>query len=181
MRPRLAIAAALLFASMVGVAAAHLLPKQDATLHVDGDKGYLVVSVPASALVGIDDDVDGALTPQEIARHEDSISRQFLRRFHVSSPEGDAPFEFVWISNPAESVAATDPRAHTSYVVVMAGARFPEAPSSVFVRTDLFGDAEDERRLNVRARRGERSERAVLARSAPAHEFFGRGACSTDC
>jgi len=108
MKLELFIAAALLFASMAAAAAAHLLPKQDATLHVDGDKGYLVVSIAASALVGIDDDVDGELSPQEIAKYKDEISRQFVGRFHVSSPEGDAPFEFAWVSNPADGAAASD-------------------------------------------------------------------------
>jgi hypothetical protein len=41
---------ALFLIGLSAAASAHMLPKGDATLNLKGDKGYLVVSVAASAL-----------------------------------------------------------------------------------------------------------------------------------
>lgn len=151
---------------------AHLLHQQEATLRLDGEKGYLAVAVPATAFSNVDDDADGHLSPQEIAVHREEISRQFRSRFRVRSPEGAATIEFAWVTNPADSVASNNPEAPTRYVIIMAGAKFKSAPTSVAIETDLFGEAPDERMLRVRARRDSAVETGVLSQTAPKYEFF---------
>jgi hypothetical protein len=72
-RPGPALGLALLALSVCAVlpriAAAHLLPPQNATIHAVGDKVYAVVSVPVSALAAVDDDADGELSATELRRH----------------------------------------------------------------------------------------------------------------
>ena len=159
-------------AALPGVGHAHLLHKQEATLRLDGEKGYLAVAVPVTALSDIDDNQDGLLTPYEIAAHQDEITRQFKAGFRVSSPEGAATIEFAWITNPAESVASSDPDAPTSYVIIMAGARFKSPPAFVRIETDLFGSALDDQVLKLRVRRGDDIEHGILSKEASALEFF---------
>lgn len=155
----------------VGVQA-HLLHPQEATLRLEGDKGYLAVAIPVTALVGVDDDGDGRLSPQEIGQYQDAITDQFTARFQVSSPEGAAPLGFAWITNPQDSVAANDRSAPTAYLIMMAGAQFASAPSQVTIQTDLFGKTRAEQKLTFRARRNDHVEKATLTKAAPTHDFF---------
>lgn len=160
--------------ALSSTAEAHLLHKQDATLNVKGDKGYLAVATPVSAFDGVDLNGDGMLSPSEISEGRGAIKRQFRSRFHVSSEDGVAPIEFAWINNPAESAAASDPEAQTSYVIVMAGAQFSAAPEMVTIITDLFGRDQNEGVLKIRARRGELVEKQILTRGARVAKFFGQ-------
>ncbi|MEM9617995.1 MAG: hypothetical protein AAF936_08555 [Pseudomonadota bacterium] len=151
---------------------AHLLHKQEATLRLDGDKGYLAVAVPTGALLNIDDDGDGRLSPKEFAAHRNEIARQFRTGFRISSPEGAATIEFAWVTNPIDAVASNNPEAPTSYVIIMAGARFKAPPARVTIETDLFGEAPDETVLTLRARRGDIKESVDLSKNTPTYEFF---------
>ncbi|MBA3879481.1 MAG: hypothetical protein C0500_07185 [Sphingobium sp.] len=176
MRVRVAL---LLLAALAWTAAAnaHLLPKQNATLHVIGDKGYLVVSVPVGALTGVDDDRDGLLDARELGRHSADIGRQFQARFRVASPDGPAPTELALVAHPGSDTGLSDP---TRYVVVLASAQFAKPPASVTIETDLFGSAADERQITLRARRdsaapADNAEVGVLDASNPQHQFFRGG------
>ena len=151
---------------------AHMLHQQEATLRLDGDKGYLAVAVPAAAFLDVDDNADGLLGPEEIAAHQDKIIRQFKTGFRVSAPDGPALLEFAWVTNPSDAAASNDPNAPTPYVIIMAGARFSAPPARVAIETGLFGDAPGEQFLNLRVRRGDDIETGVLRAGAPAYEFF---------
>jgi hydrogenase/urease accessory protein HupE len=150
-------------------AQAHLLPAQNATLNLIDNRAYLVVSVPVSALAGVDDNSDGRLSGEELDRHKAEIGRQFNQRFQVGSPEGRATTGFTWVVNPQTESAVPPP---TSYVVLLAGALFPTKPSSVSIRTDLFGSAVGEGQMSLRARRGEDVEVAILNAASQQHVFF---------
>lgn len=162
----------IVLATTFTAAHAHLLHKQEATLRLDGEKAYLAVAIPAAALSDVDDDGDGRLSPQEIAVHQNEIARQFRNGFHIRSPEGAATIEFAWVTNPNDTVASNNPDAPTSYVIIMAGARFKSPPARVTIETDLFGEAPGETALKLRARRGDVTEAGVLSKDAQAYEFF---------
>lgn len=168
------VLAALLF--LPQRAAAHLLPKQNATLHVVGDKGYLVVSVPASALVGVDTDGDGLLSPREVDAHRGSIARQFVAGFHVRSNAGDARIVFAWVLGNGATVDSS-PRERSvhdpaSYVIVLAGAQFNGPPGAITVSTSLFGHAPEDRMLTLRVRKGNQVALAVLTPDKPQQQLF---------
>lgn len=155
--------------AIAAAASAHLLPKQNATLHLIGDNGYLVVSVPVSALSGVDDNRDGLLDSGELGRHSREIGQQFQARFHVASPDGPAPVELAMVAHPGSDSGLSDP---TRYVVVLAGAQFARPPAGVTIDTDLFGTGADERQITLRARRDDKAEVGVLDTTIPRHQFF---------
>ena len=152
-----------------GVATAHLLPRQNATLHLKGDKGYLVVSVPVSALNGVDDDHNDMLDTAELARHHDAITQQFRERFHVSSPDGATNWGFAWAAHPSSDNGENSP---TRYVVVLAGAQFARPPASVTIRTNLFGSSADDSQITLRVRRDDDVEVGLFTAAAPEHSFL---------
>ncbi|MDH7976098.1 HupE/UreJ family protein [Sphingomonas sp. AR_OL41] len=160
-----------------GLAAAHLLPRANATLHLKGDKGYLVVSVPVSALRGVDDDRNGLLDGGELARHHAAITRQFGERFHLASPDGATKWGFIWAAHPGSDNGETGP---APYVVLLAGAQFARPPASVTIRTDLFGSGDDAQ-MTLRVRRDEDVEVGVFTAATPEHSFLrGRWAIFRD-
>ncbi len=150
-------------------ASAHLLPAQNATLNLIGKRAYLVVSVPVSALSGVDDNSDGLLSGEELDRHKAEIGRQVSARFQASSPDGTAKPGFVWVVNPQTDAASPPP---TPYLVVLSGVEFAKPPTTVTVRTDLFGRAVGEGLMTLRARSGTKVEIGVLNAQSTSHVFF---------
>lgn len=150
-------------------ASAHLLPAQNATLNLIGQRAYLVVSVPVSSLKGVDDNGDGLLSGEELDRHKADIGRQVAARFRVFSPEGEAKTGFLWVANPQTDALKPPP---TPYLVVLSGVEFARPPKTVMVRTDLFGYAVGEGQMTLRARAGKTVEIGVLNAQSPTHVFF---------
>lgn len=167
----------LLMAAIVGLggsAAAHLLPAQTATLNVVGDTAYFVVSVPASALKGIDDDGNGALSALEISRHSRDIALQFNQRFHVAA-DGIAGVPMMTM---AWSPQTQGPPADSSYLVVLHSVRFAAPPREPAISTDLFGTGAGEAQMTMTAKRDKRedtAEVAILRPGAAEHVFFRGG------
>jgi hydrogenase/urease accessory protein HupE len=160
-------------------AAAHLLPPQNATIHAVGDKVYAVVSVPVSALSGVDDDGDGQLSAAELRRHQADISRQFMQRFQLTMAKETGRALTNWVLSPQTGGGALAP---TTYVVVLEAVQFSRAVDDLTLRTDLFGRGDGEATLSIRATRdqlhGNDTELAVLDPLISTHMFF-RGFWST--
>jgi len=165
-------------------AAAHLLPPQNATLHAVGDKVYAVVSVPVSALSGVDDDGDGELSVAELRRHQADINRQFMQRFQLTAAHESARVLNGWVLSPQTGGGAIVPM---TYVVVLEALQFSGAVGELSLRTDLFGSGEGAGKLAIRATRdqvngahaeGGDTELAVLDPLLRTHVFF-RGLWST--
>jgi hydrogenase/urease accessory protein HupE len=160
-------------------AAAHLLPPQNATIHAIGDKVYVVVSVPVSALAGVDDDGDGQLSAAELRRHQSDIRRQFNQRFQLSMGQETGSTLNSWVLSPQTGGGVLAPM---SYVVVLEALQFPRSVDDLALRTSLFGSGDGEAKLSIRATRdrvqGAETELAVLDPLLPAHLFF-RGLWST--
>ncbi len=154
-----------------GVAWAHLLPRQTATLNVVDKAAFLVVSVPVSALKGIDDDGDGRVSPVEIARHRGAMASQFDARLHVLDNGQRGTAVLTWVLSPNSD--ANDP---TDYVVVLHRVNFPAAPEHPELIADVFGTGADERQMTITATHGEGAakitEVAILDAQTPGHVFF---------
>lgn len=167
-------------AMLIGLAApaaAHLMPAQTATMNLVGDTAYCVVSVPASALNGVDDDGSGGVSQVEIAQHARDIALQFDRRFHVTD-DGQAGTPVMTM---AWSPQTEGPPVDTAYVVVLHSVRFAAPPKNPSVTTDLFGSGAGEGQMTMTARRDGREETAevaILRPGASEHRFF-RGAFAT--
>lgn len=160
--------------SLAGEAQAHLLPAQNATMNLVDNAAYFVVSVPLSALQGVDLDGDGQLSPAEIDSGRDAITRQFEARFRVTSDGVPGAGRLTWVLPP-------DDTAHESaYVVVLHREDFAVPPAHPVLATDLFGTGAGEAMLTLTATRSGATEVAVLTPGASSHEFFrGGGATFT--
>jgi hydrogenase/urease accessory protein HupE len=160
-------------------AAAHLLPPQNATIHAVGDKVYAVVSVPVSALSGVDDDGDGRLSAAELRRHQGDISRQFMQRFELRMARETGRALTSWVLSPQTGGGTLAPM---TYVVVLEAVQFSRSVDELALHTDLFGSGDGEAKLSIRATRdqvhGADTELAVLDPLLRTHVFF-RGLWST--
>jgi hydrogenase/urease accessory protein HupE len=136
------------------------------------------VSVPLTALVGVDDDGNGQLSLVEIQRHMADIQRQFNARFHVSDNGLPGTGVLSWVSSPINDGTTTE----ADYVVVMHRANFADVPTNPHITTDLFGTKADERQMTITATHGLDSakvtEVAILNSNSQSHTFF-RGRWST--
>ncbi|MFM7432534.1 MAG: hypothetical protein ACKO3O_03460, partial [Gammaproteobacteria bacterium] len=74
-------------------AAAHLMENQQGTLNIVDARGYLVISLPVSALRGVDDNRDGRLDSRELQRHGGAIERDLRARVRITDGDVSAPLE----------------------------------------------------------------------------------------
>ena len=152
-------------------AQAHLMPKENGTMKIVDNSANFVISVPISALQNVDDDSDGLLSPDELARHNGSIAKQFDRRFSVSNDGAVGEQVMSWAISPIND----NPSASSDYVVVMHRVFFPAAPLKLELTTDLFGAAPGKTQMTLRASRGDESEVAILSAGHSTHRFFRVG------
>jgi hydrogenase/urease accessory protein HupE len=154
-------------------AAAHLLPPQNATIHAVGDKVYAVVSVPVSALEGVDDDGDGRLSATELRRHQADISRQFIQRFRLRMAKETGQVLNTMVLSPQSDGGAILPM---DYVVVLEVVQFSRPVDQLVLNADLFGTGDGDTKLSIRASRdqvdGADTELAVLDPMLRTHVFF---------
>ena len=173
---RLALVLALLL-GFTNAAEAHLLPKQNATMNIVENSAFFVVSVPASALTGVDDDASGSLSLAEVQAHDSDIQQQFVMRFQVSAKGAVGVPVMTWVLPPQTDGSPTD----SDYVVLMHRVDFSATPDTPRLETDLFGSRAGEGQMTVTATRGKTSEIAILQAGGGAHTFFrGRIAIFTD-
>lgn len=150
------------------VANAHLLPKQTATIRVVDKSAFLVVSVPASTLTGVDDDANGKLSIAEISRHNQAIAQQFNARLKLTAPAASAQPALTMVMSPDTDGESME----TDYVVVLHRVDFSTAPSRPTIQFDLFGTSAGEDQVRIRATRSDRVEVAIIRAGANQHTFF---------
>jgi hydrogenase/urease accessory protein HupE len=168
----LTILVAIGLSAIPAAALAHLLPAQNGTLHVVENSVYTVVSVPVSALPGVDDNHDGLISVSELNRHSSEIAAQFRARFRLTNgAEAGRPL-FTWAVMPQTYGL---PPGGAGYVVVLQRTVFSQPSKSLALNTDLFGSASGEGQMTFRASEGNVAEVAVLNRASPTHRFFRGG------
>ena len=79
----LIIGAFLLFLTPVQ---AHLMAAQKGTLNIVNDVGFMVLSVPVSALQGVDDNADKKMSNQELVTHLESVRQQIQAGIKITGP-----------------------------------------------------------------------------------------------
>ncbi len=163
--------AAICLLMLASGAQAHLLPKQNATMNIVDEAAFFVVSVPVSALKGVDDDGNGMLTTQEIEQHHQSIKQQFADRFKVTNDGQAGTSALSWVMAPDGSGA----QMQADYIVIMHRTNFPVVPENPVLTTDLFGTNPDEQQITVKATLDGVSEVAILRPDVTAHQFFRGG------
>jgi hydrogenase/urease accessory protein HupE len=163
---------ALGLALVASPARAHLMPKQNATLNIVDRAAFCVVSVPASALRGVDDDGNGLISKAEIQRHTNEIQAQFEAQFHLRSNGQAGVSALSWVSSP--DTDGSEPE--HDFVVIMHRVNFDEVPQHPELSTDLFGTRPGEKQLTITATRGtgaaQITEVAILEPAARTRIFF---------
>lgn len=155
-------------------ASGHMFPAQNATMNIEGRSIFFVVSVPVSALKGVDDDRNGRLSSAEIASHSLQIIVQFNKRFEVLSDGKLGTIGLTRITAPESSDEVVD----TPYVIVMQRIDFSSVPSRPSLSTDLFGTAPSESKMTITASFEKATELAILEPGNSTHQFF-RGGLAT--
>jgi hypothetical protein len=141
----------------VAPASAHLVAAQRGTLNIVGDAAFLVLSVPVSAMQGVDDDGDGLLSKPELQRHADALHTQLLGGVQLRGPEGALPLQLVMVD-----IASPDnaPAAAASHLSVLGrfqlrpagaggGGLQASAPDGLSLRFALFGAKASERQQDL--------------------------------
>ena len=160
----------LLLACLLALAApawAHLMPAQQGTIRLVGERAYVLVSLPASAFAA-DDDGDGSLSLQELRTHAAALEQRAARGFRLL--DGEIAARPTAVRLVVDGTVRQGPGAH--HLVLMATYVFDKPPAALRVETDLFGKADEERRLALRALRDERTEPVVLTPVHPAQKLF---------
>lgn len=126
-------------------ASSHMIAAQKGTLNIVGDGAFLVLSVPVSALQGVDDDGDAALSRAELRTHADAIRTQLLAGVQLFGPDGALPLQLVMVD-----VAAPDnaPEAAARHLTVLG--RFQlSSTEGLALRFALFGPQAGERQQDL--------------------------------
>lgn len=133
---------------------ADLLPAQNATLTLIDSSVYLVVSTPASALTGIDDNGDGLISNSELNKHDTQIQQQFQERFRLTDDGKPGTPVLTMVKDPGINTTS----AGFPYIVVLQRINFSSPPKSLLLTTDLFGTNKGEDKLTLQATLGKASD-----------------------
>jgi hydrogenase/urease accessory protein HupE len=151
---------------------AHLLPKQNATLNIIDRAAFCVVSVPVSALRGVDDDGNGLISKVELQRHTAEIQAQFEARFRLRSDGQAGVSALSWVTSPESD--GSEPE--HDFVVIMHRVNFARVPEHPELSTDLFGTRPGEKQFTITATHGTGAahitEVAILEPAAHTRIFF---------
>ena len=168
------LAAALCTVWVAQPVAAHLMEDQQGTLNIVGQRGYLVLSLPVSALSGADEDGDGLLSGAELQRRAPAIERDLRERVRVSDAGVTVPLDGVLLNLSPDAahreVAAT-------HVVLLAVAMFPRPPVRLQVTLRVYGRSAGERAFRFTATRRDaagqlQTEVVRFTPDVPQHGFF---------
>jgi hypothetical protein len=144
------------------LAQAHLVAARSGTLNLAGTGAFLVLSLPASALRGADEDGDGTLSRDEVQGGAAVIASQLKAGVQLLGRDGPLPLSLLMVDVvPPEST----PAAVVNEVTVLgrfqlpveidgAGSLTDVLPGGLTLRFDLFGMNADGRPQYVTISRG---------------------------
>jgi hypothetical protein len=156
---RSVISALLGLAITLQMAQAHLMVAQRGTLNIVGDGVFMVLSLPVSAFVGIDDDGDGKLSMVEFVAHRAEIAAAVTSKVQLIGTRGTWPLEGLMLSPSPPDDA---PQAPAPQLVVMGRFVMDATAERISFKLALFGKAPDEQSQEITITRGKQSQLIVL-------------------
>lgn len=150
---------------------AHMMPAQQGTLNVLGNAVFAVLSLPVSALSGVDDDGDGHLSPVELRAHEVGIRDTVTRRVRIADGDRVGRVDFLQLMADSGHGDSVSSAGSTQFLVLMKTS-FDGPPTALRIETDFWGQSADERQLTIKATRGPDAEAAVLTPRRASYDFF---------
>jgi len=146
---------------------AHLMVAQKGTLKLGKGGYFFVVSLPVSAVAGIDDDGDGLLSKKELRQHRETIKSAVREGFVLESPDkGALVIEGLLLNSARHHRKGKRPASH-----IVAMGRFSAEPDDLglVLKMNLFGKAKSEQRFEITITRDKKKEVAVVTKAQPAH------------
>ena len=153
---------------------------QKGTVNLQGDGAYMVVSLPVSAFQGIDDDGDGAWSPQELGLHAAQIHIQLAQQLRLRDAQGPRPIEGVTLIPTPPDDRPNDP---VTQLVVMArfvlahpvalDALYPE--QGLLFHAGLYGQQAAEKQLSITVTQGAHKQLLMLSPERPEQALFPSG------
>jgi hydrogenase/urease accessory protein HupE len=139
---------------------------QKGTLNLVGDAAFMVLAVPLSALKGVDEDGDSALSRAELDSHADVIREQVNAGVQLLGSSGALPLQLMMLDISRDESKPETPARH---LVVMgrfqltpsgAGGNSPRNPlaNSLSLRFSLFGTKTGEQRQDLTITRQSESQ-----------------------
>ena len=151
-------------------ALAHLMPAGQGAVRIVGDSAYAVISIPAAALEGFDDNRDGLIDADEVNAYRESLNAQVSRilRFRDRGEPGKLVYSDLLLSHGDEAGFKG-----ADHITVVRRYHWNAPVQSFSMRADIF-DAPSTRnaQLLVRGILGDRSEAAILSRQRNEYAFF---------
>jgi hypothetical protein len=150
-------------------ATAHLMVAQRGTLNIVGDGAFMVLSLPVSALQGVDDDGDGRLSMAEGQAHADAIEAQVRRGVQLADARGPLPLQGLMINLSPPDGAPAQP---APQIVVMGRFALGPATEGLRMSLSLFGTGAAEQTQQITVTRGDSKQHMVLARGRASRDVL---------
>ena len=149
-----------------------MMPAQRATINLLGNGAFMVLSLPVSALGGVDDNQDGGLDQRELNAHKDAIEALILRGLALSDAGGQRPLQILRLSlePPDDDVNRPSPQ-----LLMLGRFALAESQSTLHFRIGLFGTGAEEGQFILALTRGSESQQLTLKRSQPEAALFPTG------
>jgi HupE / UreJ protein len=143
---------------------AHLMVAQKGTLNLSGSGGYLVLSVPVSALQDVDDNADHLLAPDELAAHSHSLATQLSAGIQLNNPNGPLALEGMMFNlSPADGQEGQP----ADQLIVMGRYALPDFSEPLSFRVSLFGTGSSEQSYSLTVTKNLKEAEVLLL--SPAH------------
>lgn len=127
---------------------AHMMVAQQGTLrYVDGGV-YMVISIPVSAMQGIDDDQDGKLSQTEFEQHRPFIVAEINEHIILKNKSEILPLRGMMLSL---ADAHDAPDLPSSHLIVMGRYSISSMNHPLTFHAGLFGKTSDEAQIKITA------------------------------
>ena len=136
---------------------AHVMVEQHATLRFQTKGAYFLASYPMSAFKGVDDNSDGLLDLQELAKYRKAMASQVKKQVQLLDDQHSMELEGLLI-NLSHSHEQSKGSSH----VIIMGRFKPVKGHKVRFLSTLFGKAESEQQLKLRITRHNKPIHVVL-------------------
>ena len=139
---------------------AHLMVAQRGTLNIVGDGAFMVMSLPVSALQGVDDDGDGRLSLAEGNAHLAAIEAQVRSGVQLRGARGALPLQGLIVNLSPRDDAPTAP---VDQIVVVGRFALGDANEGLRLAVSLFGARVGEQTQDITVTKGAARQHLVLA------------------
>lgn len=162
-------AAALLIGLLASAAQAHLMPAQRGTINFVNNGAFFIISVPVSALTGIDDNQDQQLSSAELKNHLAAIKQQVTQGYQLIGPTGPWSVQGLLLNLAKDPDKPTVPAAH---IIAMGRFAIDSSVPQPRLKTSLFGATSSAQKFWVKVTRGPETHLLSLSPAHPDAELF---------